>query len=84
MEREWIAAKPGGNKKLLKSKYKQRNKDLKREIQKAKRRYWYQEQDDLSKLLCKNTGQFWNRIGKLGVRSEKPKDIPMEVKIDDE
>ncbi|CAG2193719.1 STG [Mytilus edulis] len=50
-----------------------------REVQKAKRKYWYTLQQEL--LLESKTDQqtFWKKIGKIGIASERKTLIPMEV-----
>ncbi|VDI31988.1 Hypothetical predicted protein [Mytilus galloprovincialis] len=50
-------------------------------VQKAKRQYWYSMQEELSNS-CGNPKEFWRKIGKIGVGSERQNYIPMEVKLD--
>ncbi|CAG2185629.1 unnamed protein product [Mytilus edulis] len=63
----------------LKSSFVSKRRVFDREVQKAKRKYWYTLQQEL--LLESKTDQqtFWKKIGKIGIASERKTLIPMEV-----
>ena len=48
-------------------------------VQKAKRRYWYELQTDLVKQSNEDPQTFWKTIGKVGVAFDKRKKIPMQI-----
>ena len=50
-----------------------------REIQKCKRRYWYEQQEKLLNLCKSNQGQFWKTIGKIGIKSERNFTLPYDA-----
>ncbi|CAG2195599.1 unnamed protein product [Mytilus edulis] len=52
-------------------------------VQSSNGKYWYSLQEDLIKS-CDNPNEFWRKIGKIGVGSERRSFIPMEVKLSDE
>ena len=54
-----------------------------REVQRAKRVYWFKMQSDiLDSVNDKNQDQFWKNIGNIGIINHKKKRIPMEVLLD--
>ena len=54
-----------------------------REVQRAKRFYWYTLQNDMLKEENKNQTEFWKNIGKEGISQTKKNIIPFEVVLDD-
>ena len=80
-EKRWL--KSDRRKCDLKSEYVYARKSFDKEVQKAKRFYWYSCQNDLSNNAISNDCNFWKTIGKIGIKQEKKQHIPMEVKSDD-
>ena len=62
--------------------YVAKRKSFDKAVQKAKRQFWYSLQDELLNS-CENPKEFWRKIGKIGVGSDRRNIIPMEVKLDD-
>ena len=52
-------------------------------MQRCKRFYWYKTQTELLTTLEDNHDQFWKRIGKIGIASERNNSIPMQVVLED-
>ena len=50
-----------------------------RNVQKYKRLYWFNMQNDLLANANSNSSSFWKSIGKIGVASQKKNIIPMEI-----
>ena len=48
-------------------------------VQKIKRRYWYELQSDLVKKSKEDPQTVWKTIGKVGVAFDKRKKIHMEI-----
>lgn len=61
----------------------QARKEFDRNVQKAKRNYWFQQQNFLENLECNDQKSLWKEIGKIGVGVERKKAIPMEVVTED-
>ncbi|CAG2255414.1 unnamed protein product [Mytilus edulis] len=69
--------------KQLKAIYVQKRKHFDSEVQKSKRKYWYDMQEQLLSESSKNQHMFWKKIGKIGIAESRKHVIPMEV-IDDD
>ena len=67
----------------LKSDYCFVRKSFDREVQRSKRLYWYQLQEDLLDKVNNDPNTFWKSIGKVGINNDKKKLIPMEVLMED-
>ncbi|VDI17339.1 Hypothetical predicted protein [Mytilus galloprovincialis] len=67
----------------LKAIYVQKRKHFDSEVQKSKRKYWYDMQEQLLSESSKNQHMFWKKIGKIGIAESRKHVIPMEV-IDDD
>ena len=50
-----------------------------REVQKAKRKFWRQKQNEIEQLETSDQKSFWKEIGKIGIGQERKKEIPCEV-----
>ncbi|KAJ8305823.1 hypothetical protein KUTeg_016368 [Tegillarca granosa] len=77
-ESKWNKSKDR-DKKFLKTVFVQKRKDFDKEVQKSKRRYWYKLQSNLIVEMNKDSGNFWKKIGKVGISSERKNLIPIEV-----
>jgi hypothetical protein len=78
-EKNWLKCTHRSEKIRLKSIYVTSRKLFDREVQKAKRFYWYSLQNDLLNDCKVDSTSFWKSIGKIGVGFSKTKPIPMEV-----
>ncbi|CAG2197390.1 unnamed protein product [Mytilus edulis] len=67
----------------LKAIYVQKRKHFDSEVQKSKRKYWYDMQEQLLSESSKNQHMFWKKIGKIGIAESRKHVISMEV-IDDD
>ena len=81
-EREWQKCTTRC-KKDLRHVFAEKRKNFDRYSQRAKRQYWYSSQEQLLDVQHGDPREFWKRIGKIGVGSERQKSIPMEVMADD-
>ena len=78
-EQQWLKCKDTGGKKQLRIVYISKRKEFYKNVQKAKRRYWYDMQTNLVKTSEENPQMFWKTISKVGVAFDKRKQIPMEI-----
>ena len=85
VEPRWKSTPHGALKTRLKTELRQVQKNFDREVQKAKRRYWFSAQQELLSMQKDNTKDFWCYIGRLGVGQDRCKstDIPWEVRTAD-
>ena len=74
-ENEWIKAQ-GNIRKHLHHSYTQKRKIFDKSVQKVKRQYWYSSQEELLDST-NNPKEFWRKIGKIGVGTERQNVIPM-------
>ena len=82
-EKDWLKCIDKGMKKNLKTMYCTARRSFDREVQRAKRVYWFKMQTDiLDSVNDKNQNQFWKTIGNIGIVNHKKKLIPMEVLLD--
>ena len=82
-EKAWVKAKARCQKDTKKALYKQKKKEMDREIQQAKRNYWKKEQNELMKVINQDQQLFWKKIGKLGVANDRLNAIPREIILED-
>ena len=82
-EKCWLKCSNGNRKYVLKSTFVHNRKLFDREVQRAKRLYWYTMQSDLLNECKVDSQQFWKSIGKIGVNTSSNSSIPMEVYNDD-
>lgn len=81
LEKDFTRAR-GLRRQQLRVAYTSKQKEFSREVQKAKRRYWYKMQQDLLSMESNQPKDFWRYIGQLGVAQER-KGIPLEIVRDD-
>jgi hypothetical protein len=62
-----------------KERFKQCQKTFNREVQRAKRDHWYQQQKELIDLCSESQSGFWRKIGKVGIGDERKTGIPLEI-----
>ena len=53
-----------------------------RAVQRRKITYWREVQNDLLSSCKSDQNEFWKKIGKVGVGTERSKTIPMEIKLE--
>jgi hypothetical protein len=58
-------------------------KNLDREVQACKRRYWRQMQEQLLQMQTDSPKEYWKYVGNIGVGGKRNKAIPWEVKRPD-
>ncbi len=78
-ERRWLHCNSRSDQAGFKSIYVSSRNAFDREVQRAKRFYWYSMQNELLSDCNNNNNMFWKSIGKVGVGYSKKKGIPMEV-----
>ena len=78
-ERKWLKSTGQQEKVRLKAEYVGIRKSFDREVQRAKRLYWYSLQSELENECNVDQTRFWKSIGKIGVNSSKADTISTEV-----
>ena len=78
-EKHWLNHKMSSGKRELRAIFISKRKLFNKNVQKAKRRYWYELQTDLVKQSNEDPQSFWKTIGKVGVAFDKRKKIPMQI-----
>ena len=78
-EREWLRSSDRRDKINLKAKYVKLRKEFDREVQRAKRMYWFSLQPELLNECNIDQTRFWKSIGKVGASSRSKSFIPFEV-----
>ena len=81
-ERNWLKTKDK-NRNELKDIFIRMRKDFDREVQRTKRRYWIQLQNEMVSSLEVNPREFWKTIGRTGVADNRNKKIPFEVNTEE-
>lgn len=79
-EKDWVKSKPQ-DKQKKRSVMKVIQKQFQREVQSAKRRHWYSEQEALLAACEEDQASFWKKIGQVGIA--KDRSIPMAVYNDE-
>ena len=82
-ERFWLGCREKHTKSVYKSNYITKRKLFDREVQHAKRIYWYRTQIDMARECNLQDNSFWKTIGKLVVSQCRKQQIPMEVVLED-
>ena len=77
-ERAWLKCKSRTEKMARKHLYIEKRKAFDRCVQRRKRQYWLEKQNELLDS-CENSEIFWKTIGKTGIGNERNKRIPMEI-----
>jgi len=77
-ERKWLKTTSRGYKAQAKAIFVAKRKYFDRQVQRSKRKYWYEKQYNMDKDCKSDQSQFWKNIGKIGVKSVR-KCIPMEI-----
>ena len=82
-EKLWLSSHVHNEKARLKSKYTNARKQFDREVQRAKRLYWFSMQKSLLDECNVDQTQFWKSMGKIGINSTNRKHIPLEIVLED-
>ena len=77
-ERAWLKCKSRTEKMARKHLYIEKRKAFDRCVQRRKRQYWLEKQNELLDS-CENSEIFWKTIGKTGIGNERNNRIPMEI-----
>ena len=77
-ETAWLKCKNNGMKTIQKQQYVKKRKEFDRCVQRRKRQYWVEKQNELLNA-CENSDIFWKTIGKTGIGNERNRTIPMEI-----
>ena len=77
-ENSYIKAEAGA-KRRYKADMKAAQKTFDQAVQRAKRRYWYEQQTQLEDLCQSDSSTFWKNIGSIGIASDRRPQIPPEV-----
>ena len=62
-----------------KKRFLDKRKQFDREVQKAKRQFHRKQQADIETHNADNPREFWKEIGKIGIGTERQKQVPFEV-----
>jgi len=81
-EKKWLSCTVRSLKHIFKADYVKLRKHFDREVQKAKRTYWFNLQNKLLEDCEIDQNNFWKSIGKIGVNNSKKKLIPEQVVLD--
>ena len=71
-KKDWLKASIHDNR-LKKEIYVRHRKHFDREVQKRKRNYRQEKEQELTELQCKNQKEFWKEIGKIGIGNNRKK-----------
>lgn len=77
-EKTWLKCKNSVEKSTRKHLYVEKRKQFDRCVQRRKRQYWVEKQNELLHS-CENSDIFWKTIGKTGIGNERNNVIPMEI-----
>ena len=77
-ERAWLKCK-NRQKHQLKHTFVQKRKTFDQHVQRRKRAYWFEMQNEILHNASSNQNEFWKSIGRVGVKDNRQKGIPMEV-----
>jgi hypothetical protein len=81
-EKCFVKAKTGIRNKL-KHEFCKTRREFERMLRKYKRKYQENECKQLDNLCSMNQKDMWKYVGKIGINTERKKQIPMEIKIGD-
>ncbi|XP_053403285.1 uncharacterized protein LOC128558364 [Mercenaria mercenaria] len=82
-ERRWLNCTNRNEKLHLKSIYVSSRRVFDREVQRAKRLYWFSLQNGLLNDCNVDCNSFWKSIGKIGIANAKSNQIPLEIVLED-
>ena len=81
-EKAWLKCRNNNRKSDLKHIFVQKRKLFDQHVQRRKRKYWFERQHELIDNAENNPNDFWKAIGRVGVRDNRKREIPMEI-LDD-
>ena len=82
-ESRWLKCSVQLQKSNFKSVFITSRRKFDREVQRAKRLYWYSLQNNMLNEVNKDQTEFWRNIGKVGISQTKKNKTPFEVVLDD-
>jgi hypothetical protein len=82
-EKRWLRCNSKSDKVYFKAEFVKLRKIFDTEVQKSKRRHWYNIQNDLLNECNVDQSRFWKSIGRIGIGQSNTKKIPNEVILDD-
>jgi len=82
-EKRWLRCNSKSDKVYFKAEFVKLRKIFDTEVQKSKRRHWYNIQNDLLNECNVDQSRFWKSIGRIGFGQSNTKKIPNQVILDD-
>ncbi|XP_052810397.1 uncharacterized protein LOC128238477 [Mya arenaria] len=82
-EKKWMQCQNRFTKTLLKHDYCSIREQFDKKVQKCKRAHWHKTQSDLLFDLEDDQKEFWKKISKIGIVSDRNNSIPMHVVLED-
>lgn len=77
-----LNCKSDARKRQCRQEFTQKRKFFDREAQRAKRRYWRNQLNEINDTASSNQTEFWKKIGRVGIGEERRKAIPMSVQLE--
>ena len=77
-EKAWLKCK-NRQKQQLKHIFVQKRKLFDKLVQRRKRTYWFEMQNEILYNASNNQNEFWKSIGRVGIRDNRRNEIPMEI-----
>ena len=77
-EKAWLKCR-NSQKHNLKHIFVQKRKLFDQQVQRRKRKYWFEMQNEMVSNAENNPNDFWKTIGRTGVRDNRKREIPMEI-----
>ncbi|XP_060597913.1 uncharacterized protein LOC132751716 [Ruditapes philippinarum] len=82
-EKQWLQCYNRADRVSFKAKYVSIRKQFDAEVQRAKRRHWYNLQKDILNECNVDRSSFWKSVGRIGITQANKKIIPDEVVLAD-
>ena len=77
-ERAWLKC-TNRQKLQLKQKFVKKRKSFDQHVQRRKRAYWFEMQNEILYNASYNQNEFWKSMGRVGVRNNRKKGFPREI-----
>ncbi|CAG2258008.1 unnamed protein product [Mytilus edulis] len=82
-EKAMLGSKSDSRKRQCRIEFIDKRKTFDREAQRAKRTHWRKQMVEIDDMETTNHSEFWKKIGRIGVGTERRKLIPMSVQLPD-
>ncbi|CAG2193143.1 ACAD9 [Mytilus edulis] len=82
-EKAMLESKSDSRKRQCRIEFIDKRKTFDREAQRAKRTHWRKQMVEIDDMETTNHSEFWKKIGRIGVGTERRKLIPMSVQLPD-